>query len=186
MLTRFLAGLLHPLIHTGLGVEFNLPGTFAEGTEHISQNHLFITGKKKKKTFFLCILGLAQAAVHPAEPQSSIIIPSSWFLQHDNELASRRAQGIHLDDAKTGTHAFTVLARILADPRFDLGRPEGEGSLFTVALHKTGDAVRKLVDQWDLTGDLHKNLEELLWTNVLIYGVGGSEKSGDFNADFYL
>lgn len=33
MLTRFLAGLLHPLIHTGLGVEFNLPGTFAEGTD---------------------------------------------------------------------------------------------------------------------------------------------------------
>ena len=33
MLTRFFAGLLHPLIHTGLGVEFNLPGTFAEGTD---------------------------------------------------------------------------------------------------------------------------------------------------------
>ena len=32
MLTRFFAGLVHPLIHTGLGVEFNLPGTFAEGT----------------------------------------------------------------------------------------------------------------------------------------------------------
>ena len=33
MLTRFFAGLLHPLIHTGLGVEFNLPGTVAEGTD---------------------------------------------------------------------------------------------------------------------------------------------------------
>jgi hypothetical protein len=33
MLTRFFAGLVHPLIHTGLGVEFGLPGTFAEGTD---------------------------------------------------------------------------------------------------------------------------------------------------------
>lgn len=31
MLNRFLAGLLHPMIHTGFGVEFSLPGTFAEG-----------------------------------------------------------------------------------------------------------------------------------------------------------
>jgi hypothetical protein len=35
MLTRFLASVLHPLIHTGLGIEFNLPGTFAEGTDII-------------------------------------------------------------------------------------------------------------------------------------------------------
>ena len=124
--------------------------------------------------------------MHPAEPQSTLIIPSSRFLQDDNELVSRLEQGVHLDDAKTGTHAFTILAKILADPRFDLGKPEIEGSLYTVALHKTGDAVRELVDQWDLTGDLHEKLEQLLWTNVLIYGVGGSEKSGDFNADFFL
>jgi hypothetical protein len=125
--------------------------------------------------------------VHPAEPQSTQIVPTSWFLQDDNDLASRLAQGVHLgDDAKTGIHAFTILARILADPRFDLGKPEGEPSLYTAALHKIGDAVRILVDQWDLTGDFHKNLEELLWINVLMYGVGGSEKSGDFNADFFL
>lgn len=31
MLTRFFAGLVHPMIHTGLGIEFNLRGTFAEG-----------------------------------------------------------------------------------------------------------------------------------------------------------
>ena len=107
-------------------------------------------------------------------------------MQDDNELVSRLAQGVRLDDAKTGIHAFTILARILADPRFDLEKPGSEGPFYTVALHKTGDAVRELVDQWDLTGELHKKLEELLWTNVLMYGVGGSEKSGEFNADFFL
>ena len=31
MLNRFHDGLLHPHIHTGFGVEFGLPGIFAEG-----------------------------------------------------------------------------------------------------------------------------------------------------------
>lgn len=31
MLSRFLAGLLHSMIHTGYGAEFNLPGIFIEG-----------------------------------------------------------------------------------------------------------------------------------------------------------
>ena len=45
MLTRFFAALIHPLIHTGLGVEFNLPGIFAEG-KHISHNPIsFVTEK---------------------------------------------------------------------------------------------------------------------------------------------
>lgn len=31
MLNRFFAGLLHPLIHTGYGAEFDLPGMIVEG-----------------------------------------------------------------------------------------------------------------------------------------------------------
>ena len=42
MLTRFFAALIHPLIHTGLGVEFNLPGIFAEGIYiYISHNPFY-------------------------------------------------------------------------------------------------------------------------------------------------
>jgi len=177
MLTRFFAGLLHPLIHTGLGIEFGLPGTLAEGTDIPSRYcHLFIVKIP---------LGLAQTAVHSALSQSTGIIPSSWFLQDENELASRFAQGVHVENVKTGTHAFTILGRILADPRLEVEIPKDELMTYIYTLAKTGDVVRDYVDQWNLTGDLLKNLEELLWTNVLIYGVGGSEKSGDFNADFF-
>jgi hypothetical protein len=38
ILNRFLAGLLHPMIHTGFGVEFSLPGTFAEGNIFASKS----------------------------------------------------------------------------------------------------------------------------------------------------
>ena len=110
-------------------------------------------------------------------------------MHDDKELVSQFAQAVRLDDAKSasasGIHAFTILARILADPHFELEKPPDEHSIYPSALHEVGEAVRELVDQWDLTGDLYKKLEELLWTNVLMYGVGGSEKSGDFNADFF-
>ena len=123
-------------------------------------------------------------AVQPAT-ESSPVVPSSWFLRDENELASRFTQGIHMENAKTGTHAFTILARILKDPRFEVERPKVKLMIYEITLDKAGDAIREYVDQWTLTGDLRQKLEELLWTNVLIYGVGGLEKNGDFNADFF-
>lgn len=47
-----------------------------------------------------------------------------------------------------------------------------------------GDSIRKYVDEWTLDGDLEKKLEDLIWTNTLIYGVGGAE-APTFNADFF-
>ena len=43
----------------------------------------------------------------------------------------------------------------------------------------------KYVNEWALDGDLDKKAEELIWTNVLIYAVGGSEEEGTLNADFF-
>lgn len=37
MLSRLLAGVLHPIIHTGYGAEFNLPGMIVEGKAHQTQ-----------------------------------------------------------------------------------------------------------------------------------------------------
>lgn len=34
MLSRLLAGVLHPIIHIGYGAEFNLPGMIVEGMAH--------------------------------------------------------------------------------------------------------------------------------------------------------
>ena len=34
MLSRLLAGVLHPIIHIGYGAEFNLPGMIVEGKAH--------------------------------------------------------------------------------------------------------------------------------------------------------
>ena len=36
MTNRLFSGLLHPLIHTGYGAEFGLPGMFAEGVSYLA------------------------------------------------------------------------------------------------------------------------------------------------------
>ncbi|KAF7763737.1 hypothetical protein Agabi119p4_8274 [Agaricus bisporus var. burnettii] len=51
MLSRFMDGVLHPIIQCGQGYEFGIPGVIAEG--------------------------LAQAAVHPGD--SDLVIPASWW-----------------------------------------------------------------------------------------------------------
>lgn len=68
MLDRFLSGLLHPMIHTGYGAEFRLPGMVVEG--------IYLRVQESKNTTQLMI-GLAQTAVHV--PASTDLIPPSLF-----------------------------------------------------------------------------------------------------------
>ncbi|PPQ77390.1 hypothetical protein CVT25_010972 [Psilocybe cyanescens] len=152
MLNRFLEGLLHPMIHTGFGVEFSLPG-------------------------------LSQAAVHGAS--STKVIPAAWFNQYES-LSSRFASAVGFGDksAKKDVHALTVLARILADPIFAPTKVADMYGFYKETVETLGDSIRKYVDEWTLDGDLEKKLEDLIWTNTLIYGVGGAE-APTFNADFF-
>ena len=69
------------------------------------------------------------------------------------------------------THAFTVLGRVISDPR--------------LANNADPQVIKEYVDQWQPEGDVAKHLEELLWVNSLIYGVAGLEENGQFNADFF-
>ena len=68
MLDRFLSGLLHPIIHTGYGAEFRLPGMVVEG--------IYLRVQESKNTTQL-MTGLAQTAVHV--PASTDLIPPSLF-----------------------------------------------------------------------------------------------------------
>ncbi|KAF9555921.1 hypothetical protein CPC08DRAFT_711593 [Agrocybe pediades] len=163
MLNRFFDGLLHPMIHTGLGLEFGLPGTFIEG--------------------------IAQAAVHRGD--STNLLPRDMFAKSTVQgLTSRLAATLGLKDAqpapaKDDVHAFTVLARVLADPTITPTTVPEQYGFYRKLIADRGAAVKKYSDQWTLEGNLQKKLEELIWTNVVIYAVGGAESSGDFNADFF-
>jgi hypothetical protein len=51
--------------------------------------------------------------------------------------------------------------------------------------NKCGQVIKEYVDQWQPEGGVAKHVEELLWVNSLIYGVGGLGECEKFNADFF-
>lgn len=126
--------------------------------------------------------GLAQTAVHKA--YSLGVFPPSFFYPPINGLTPHISIKDDLDN-----HAFNVLARILADARFvTTYQPDKcakKYKFYNDVWTKCGTAILEYVDQWIRSGNVQKKVEELLWTNVLIYGVGGYQKTGHFTADYF-
>lgn len=113
--------------------------------------------------------GLAQAAVHKIA--SSALLPKSVF---ETSTYGR------------GTHAFSILARIMRDHRFN----NFVGS-FDSAQTKFGTVIQQLAAEWAVDGtnpkEVAKKVQELSFMNVMIYVVGGwRDGEGFHNADFTL
>jgi hypothetical protein len=94
--------------------------------------------------------------------------------------------------AKTpsGTHVFTIMARMLKDPSMKIKKPNPADN-FMAEINKThGDRILKYAEEWTLDTsdpkDVERKTEELIWMNTLIYGVGGWHKANGFKADFFL
>lgn len=86
--------------------------------------------------------------------------------------------------SQENVHAFSILARILKDPEFHgIRQTEGE-----TASHSS--TLKKYAAEWSLDlsvpGEVERKIEEIVWMNSVIYGVGGWSKGQDYNADFIL
>ncbi|KAG6844980.1 hypothetical protein H0H87_001923 [Tephrocybe sp. NHM501043] len=169
MLNRLLDGLLHPMIHVGYGVEFGLPGIVVEA-------------------------GLASAAVHQAS--ATPILPSSLWSTTEfsalDSVTSRLPSALKFGNATSSpknVHAFTILARILKDARFAGANNYANINIFTQVIEKHGEALHNYVNHWSYDSsnpeEAERKIEELVWTNIVIYGIGGWSKNKDFNADFF-
>ncbi|KAI0085240.1 hypothetical protein BDY19DRAFT_896974 [Irpex rosettiformis] len=181
MLSRFLGGFLHPLIHCGYGVEFSLPGLIAEG---IAQ----ATGQRVE----------AAAAFPETLFEASKLTGLGSHLA--NLVISAKPAGSRLD-------ALTILARVSHDPAFaadKIGLPApddaDENSIGRV-IRVAGKRLLTYAEEWTsiLTGDhvttefLSGKYEEVVWMNTVIYATGGwagrnqgEDKNKAFNADFFL
>ncbi|KAF8623277.1 hypothetical protein AX17_007483 [Amanita inopinata Kibby_2008] len=172
MLNRFISGLLHPLIHVGYGFEFGLPGIAAEG--------------------------FAQTALHKA--MALRMITPSVFDKHSvqggDSASSALAKELDITApskpavGNKGTHALTIVARLLKDPRLAEAKYFKEENFVFETEKKFGDIIQDYLEQWDAdTSDpkeVERKYEELVWTVVVIYGIGGWEEGKDFNADFFF
>lgn len=142
-------------------------------------------------------IGLAQAAVHRSG--STALLPASLFEGSAgvDVLGSRLASGLVINDTispeaggPSGTHALTILARILSDHRFHERKAVEQFLIYQTVMDELGDILRDYADQWSLDmkrpGELQHKIEELVWANTIIYGIGGWTKGEDLNADFLL
>ncbi|KZV81188.1 hypothetical protein EXIGLDRAFT_628822, partial [Exidia glandulosa HHB12029] len=119
--------------------------------------------------------GLAWTAVHGTATKA--LMPPEFFRSST--------------PAASGTHSFTILARMLKDPKLAPGVvvQSKSGSKFADTLKKEGALIRAYADEWvgDVSSaeELKVKIEELSWLAVLIYGVGGWSKAHGFRADFF-
>ncbi|EKM51648.1 uncharacterized protein PHACADRAFT_212279 [Phanerochaete carnosa HHB-10118-sp] len=181
MLGRFYSSLFHPLIHTGYGVEFGLPG--------------------------LAVEGLAQTAVHTLDIEE-IFTPEFFNVGSADTLASRlsslvvSAAGVVGSSAPSAdVHALSILSRIEKDIDFapenlDFTGLAGLAPRYSVVLGRADNKLLKYSEEWTETvvpdrDVLKRKFEELVWMNTVIYGVGGwagralgEDEKGKFNGDF--
>ncbi|EJD52981.1 hypothetical protein AURDEDRAFT_110799 [Auricularia subglabra TFB-10046 SS5] len=168
MLDRFMAGLVHPIIHFGHGAEFNIPGMAVEG--------------------------LAWTAVHDT-PTGPLLPPDFFTVPAAAGTLSKLTASLSLSSApKTATqglHSFTIVARMLKDAALAPGIACKEESPqhFQDVLKNQGELIRAYAKEWagEITSseDAHKKVEEISWVAVLIYGLAGWSKARGFRADFF-
>jgi hypothetical protein len=87
-------------------------------------------------------------------------------------------------------HAFSILANIIQDPQFAPKEREKYINDFNGLLKVHGADIWRYAEQWtiDLTqpGEIERKMEECIWTNTIIYAVGGWSKESGFTANFFL
>lgn len=196
MANRFLAGLLHPLIHTGYGCEFGLLGQLAEGLAETAV-HGPLAPALTPPTLMQYVGAAATDAANATVSRLTSLLPSFSISQFQ-----RAVQPSQPKPSSPGVHALTLVSRLMHNEHFShkniqLPPPvesEEDTSLERV-LHLRGDELAEIAKEWTVDGtntaEVEAKIEELFWTNVVIFGIAGwggraKSKTGKFNGDFFL
>jgi len=166
------------------------------------------------RTNYFSISGLAQTAVHQVD-QAELVPPSYFstpaasglltsFMSLSPEASTCTSNLLPLPE-KRPTFAFH--RRIRDDPAFSVELPSTDSARqwyqrYRAVVKAVGSSVHNLVQEWtaewlagtrsDLDAEvrLKDMVEEVIWGNVIWYGVGGWASRGDsgreMNADFLL
>ena len=173
MLDRFLAGVMHPLIHAGYGIEFGITQQIADG--------------------------LAHTAIHPARQGS--LLPPEFFTSPDPLFrGSFSSKPSASRPAFLSLLADLLADPRLSGETLNLPHDAEELGLTYRAILKTeaGAVVRELTNKWydawivgvgeeELEKRIEGMVEDVLVTCALMYGISGYAAKGDkkFNADFF-
>lgn len=174
-------GIVHPIIHAGYGCEFGLPGMVAEGLA------------------MACVQADDMADMFPP-----LVLPWSGSGESPQSVEGITTKlssvGLCRSADRSGPHALELLAKLANDPSFAptavgvQDSKEGELPLESI-LQAAGPRFFEIVSEWTVNdadeSEVYGKIEELIWTNVIIYGVAGwggrqTSPDGRFNADFFL
>ncbi|EIW84478.1 hypothetical protein CONPUDRAFT_151496 [Coniophora puteana RWD-64-598 SS2] len=174
MLGQYWAGVLHPMIHVGYGLEFGILGLIAEGLAMGATSDL-INSDILGKSFFKSI---------PA-PDNVVLaasVLSSLSLRNDPPSA-------HATHGSTDTTVFDMLASILADERLATHKSKDLFTELEFTMNERGSLVFEHADRWTIDvskpGEIKRKIEELFWLNTLIYAVAGWSEDKEFRGDFF-
>jgi hypothetical protein len=173
MLSRFIDGVLHPLIQCGHGLEFGLEGMLVEGLSLTAMHDVFIPSFLPPSLFV-------------AQPSDSIgaMVNNFASLVLDSQSSAMPLKAPSGQD----THAFSILARVLKDPSFTSKAPFNLNRQYAETLVAHGYKICEHVQKWtvDLSkpGEIERKMEECIWTSSVIYALGGWRNG--FTADFFL
>ncbi|VDB98220.1 unnamed protein product [Peniophora sp. CBMAI 1063] len=174
MLDRFLAGIVHPLIHVGYGVEFGIVQQIADGLAHTAI-HSAIQGSILPSEFFTShdplLRGLSSEKHQTTRP------PFLSFLSDiltESRLSETALKPPHEDKASAPVEYRDVLK-------------SGAGKLVKELTDKWYDAWTAGVPEGELEARLEGIVEDVLVMCALMYSVSGYAAKGDskFNADFF-
>jgi hypothetical protein len=144
--------------------------------------------------------GLALTAVQHPDP--SPIVPSSLFGTTAAKSTTiggiisrlywpRAHEPADNLQAPVKVHALTILARL--SKNLDVQFPDpGEDDIFLKVVGRFSAILNQYADEWSGTADfsdrtaIEAKANELIWMNVVIYGICGWSDGRDFNADFFL
>jgi len=173
MLIRVVLGLIHPLIHLGYGTEFGMPGMVAEGLAMASV-------QDSHRLKFLPPSIFERGSTTAVQEITARL--ASLLLNRKTPIAPSQP------DELQKNHAFSILAKIIHDPRFAPNEMEKYIDDLDGLLAVHGADIWRYAEQWtiDLSqpGEIDRKMEECIWTNTIIYAIGGWSKEKGFTADF--
>ncbi|KXN91320.1 Oxidoreductase AflY [Leucoagaricus sp. SymC.cos] len=195
MLSRFLSGLLHPLIHAGYGAEFSLPGMLVEGKRTASRKPAYIhrTYPGSFPKFFFDTIYSIKGGI----PSSAPGLLSSVTREVGQVAAHLEADAVSANGG-ADVHALTILARVAADSRLTLPKDLDELMIVQNVIADHAEIIRDYAMQWSIDlkrpGEINRKVEEISWMNATIFGIAGWTwsqqvehcKEGGFNADFFF
>jgi len=146
----------------------------------------------------MAVEGLANTAVHTVAYEN--LLDAKFFGPPGDEnttsylsslTSALRLTNSTIAKPKSHTHAFTILARVLADSRLEAGKTcrFDSTSKLTDTTNSVGEIIREYAQLWTVVEDekvIQERVEELQWFVTTAFGLGGWRKDKPFKADFFL